>query len=214
MHKTFAPFPRFCLLALLLAAPAVSIAAEMQPAKMPAAAVPAPVSVSPAEQKNPEVSSAEHPVKIGYVDLTRLGSETEAGKAAREKVRKKSERLENQVTTRQRQLEKQKAALQVKLPSLPAKEQEARAREFEKKVDDHRKYLQSVEKEMKGYENEVSRQLFQDIEEAAAAFGKANGYAAIVVKRELLFVGSDVEGEDVTSAVLKLMNPKKEKKQP
>jgi outer membrane protein len=206
MHKTIAPFPRFCLLALLLAVPAVSISAEMPAAALPAA------SVSPAEQKKPDVSNTERPVKIGYVDLTRLGSETEAGKAAREKVRKKSERLENQVTTRQRQLEKQKAALQVKLPSLPAKEQEARAREFEKKVDEHRKYLQNVEKEMKGFETEVTRQLYQDIEEAASTFGKANGYAAIVVKRELLYVGSDVEGEDVTTAVLKLMNPRREKK--
>ncbi len=210
MPKALAPITRFCLVAFFLAAPAMSGAAEIQLAPAPAL----PASVSPPEQKNPEAGKPERPVKIGYVDLGRLGAETEAGKAAREKVRKKSERLESQVTVRQKQLEKQKAALQVKLPSLSAKDQEARAREFEKKVDEHRKYLQSVEKEMKGYEGEVSRQLFQDIEEAASAFGKANGYAAIVVKRELLFVGSDVEGEDVTSAVLKLMNPKKEKKQP
>ncbi len=206
MHKALAPITRLCLVAFLLAAPAVSGAAEIQPA--PAL----PVSVSPPEQKQPEAGRPERPVKIGYVDLGRLGAETEAGKAAREKVRKKSERLENQVTIRQKQLEKQKAALQVKLPSLSAKDQEARAREFEKKVDEHRKYLQSVEKEMKGYEGEVSRQLFQDIEEAASAFGKANGYAAVVVKREILYVDDGVEGEDVTAKVLKLMNAKREKK--
>ncbi len=212
MHKVFTPVPPVCLLALLLAVPTVSHAGKMQSPATPTATVPAPAAAPAPEQKQPETTRTERPVKIGYVDLARFGTETEAGKSARDKVRKKSERLENQVDARQKQLEKQKAALQVKLPSLPPKEQEAKAKEFEKKVDEHRKFLQNAEKEMKGYEAEVSRQLYQDIEEAATAFGKANGYSAVVVKRELLYVGSNVEGEDVTAGVMKLMNARKDKK--
>ncbi len=212
MHKAYAPLPFLCLFALLLIAPSVSHAGKMQSVAAPALAVPAPAATPAAEQKPSETLRTERTVKIGYVDIARFGAESEAGKAARERVRKKSERLEGQVDARQKLLEKQKAALQLKLPSLSPKEQEAKAREFEKKVDDHRKFLQNAEKEMKGYESDVSRQLYQDIEEAAAAFGRANGYSAIVVKRELLYVGGDVEGEDVTAGVLKLMNAKKEKK--
>jgi outer membrane protein len=210
MSKALSPFVCFTLLALLLAAPASSHAADTQSAPPTDAQAPAAVSVE--ELKQPEAVRTEHSVKIGYVDLTRFGTETEAGKAAREKVRKKSERLESQVNARQKQLEKQKAALQIKLPSLSPKEQEAKAKEFEKKVDELRKFLQNAEKEMKGFEAEVTRQLYQDIEEAASAFGKTNGYDAIVVKRELLFVGNGVEGQDVTAGVLKLMNVRKEKK--
>ncbi len=211
MYKAFT-LSRICLLALLLAAPTMAHAGKMQPLTAPTAAVPEPAATPATELKQPEATGTEHTVKIGYVDITRFGAETEAGKTAREKVRKKSERLESQVNARQKLLEKQKAALQVKLPSLPPKEQEAKAKEFEKKVEEHRKFLQSAEKEMKGFEAEVTRQLYQDIEEAAAAFGKANGYSAVVVKRDLLYVGSGVEGEDVTARVLKIMNARKDKK--
>lgn len=212
MPKTFTPFPRACLLVLLLAAPSMAHAGKMLTPTVPTAVAQEPTSTPVVEQKQPEATGTEHTIRIGYVDLARFGAETEAGKAAREKVRKKSERLENQVNARQKLLEKQKAALQVKLPSLPQKEQEAKAKEFEKRVEEHRKFLQSAEKEMKGYEAEVTRQLYQDIEDAATAFGKTNGYAAVIVRRDLLYIGSGVEGEDVTTKVLKIMNAKKEKK--
>ncbi len=212
MPKTFSPLPRVCLLVLLLATPTMAHAGKMLAPTVPTAAVQEPPATPAAEQKQPEAAGTEHAIRIGFVDLTRFGAETEAGKAAREKVRKKSERLESQVNARQKLLEKQKTALQVKLLSLPPKEQEAKAKEFEKKVEEHRKFLQSAEKEMKGYEAEVTRQLYQDIEDAAAAFGKANGYAAVIVRRDLLYIGSGVEGEDVTTKVLKIMNAKREKK--
>src|SRR5512146_1251616 len=105
MSKALSPFVRFTLLALLLATPAASHAADTQSAAPPTGAQ-APAAVSVEELKQPEAVRTEHSVKIGYVDLTRFGTETEAGKAAREKVRKKSERLESQVNSRQKQLEK------------------------------------------------------------------------------------------------------------
>ncbi len=205
MFKAIIPFPVLCLLAILLAAPAAPGRAEEPPAA-------APPALSAPTEKQTDAVKVERPVKVGFVDLTRFGGETDAGKAARERVRKKSERLENQVNARQKQLEKQKAALQVKLPSLSPKEQEAKAKEFEKKIEEHRKFLLNAEREMKEFEAEMTRQLYQDIEEAASAFGKANGYAAIVVKRELLYVGNGVEGEDVTAGVLKIMNARRERR--
>jgi outer membrane protein len=232
MHKAFATFPRFCLLALLLSAPAVTGAAEAPTASEPKAIVPLttietkPAATSetnptpPAETNHPTATAAAPqqkqteaaPIKIGYVDLARFGAETDAGKTAREKIRKKSESLEKQMTTRQKQLEKQKAALQLKLTTLPPKEQEAKAKEFEKKVDEYRKFVQNAEKEMKGLEADLTRQIYQDIEQAAIIFGKEHNFAAITAKRELLYVGSGVESQDVTSEILKLLNAKREKK--
>jgi outer membrane protein len=216
MHNVFTRFSRFCLLAVLLATPAMTGAAETPPAAGPTVVAPppapevkpTPTAVPAPEEKRPAVPS----VRIGYVDLARFGAESEAGKAAREKVRKKSESLEKQVNARQKQLEKQKAALQLKLSGLPPKEQEAKAKEFEKKVDEYRNFMQNAEKEMKGLEAELSRQLYQDTVRAATIYGEANGYAAIVTKRDLLFVGGGVKEEDVTTEVLKLLNGAGEKK--
>lgn len=232
MIKTFATFPRLCLLALLLATPAVTgateapIASEPKTIAPPAAAETKPAATAdtkptPPTEKNqpPATTSAPQqkqpeaaPVKIGYVDLARIGAETEVGKTAREKIRKKSEHLEKQINTRQKQLEKQKGALQLKLSTLTPTEQEAKAKEFDKKVDEYRKFVQNAEKEMKGLEADLTRQVYQDMEQAAITFGKANNYAAITIKRELLYVGSSVEGQDVTAEILKVLNVKREKK--
>jgi outer membrane protein len=114
--------------------------------------------------------------------------------------------------SRQKQLEKQKTALQLKLSTLPQNEQEAKAKEFGKKVDEYRKFVQDAEKEIKGLEADVNRKIYQDIMQAAITFGKANDYAAVTIKRELLYVDSSVEGQDVTTEILKLLNAKQEKK--
>lgn len=215
----------------LLAAPHLTLAAEPQsiaPAKdgiappvtdvKNASPVPPAVEAKPAapavpvsEQKVGAAAKAENAVRIGYVEMARFGEESSGGKAARERVKKKGDTLRSQIAAKQKQLEKLKNAFESKLPTLSPKEREAKAKEFEKKVEGYRKFVQNAEKELQSLEEELSRKLYREIEEAAASYGKANGFAAIVVKRELLYVGSGVEGKDVTEEILKLVNAKVEK---
>ncbi len=216
---------------VFLATAGLALAAEPQPAATPkdtcsptgadaksaspAFVVPETRPVSPAvpaiEQKAAAAAKTENVIRIGYVEMARFGEESSGGKAARERVKKKGDALRSQIAAKQKQLEKLKSSFESKLPTLSPKEREAKAKEFEKKVEGYRKFVQNAEKELQSLEEELSRKLYKEIEEAAVSYGKANGYAAIVVKRELLYVGSGVEGTDVTEEILKLVNAKASK---
>src|SRR5919198_528753 len=120
MHKALAPIRRFLLLALLLL-PSVTLATEAPPAPpTPAPPVAPAPPVSPGEKEG-GAPPAELSVRIGYVDMTRLGGESIAGKAARAQLKEKNDSLRERVTARQKQLDKQKIAIEEKLPTLSPK---------------------------------------------------------------------------------------------
>ncbi len=176
----------------------------------PAATAPAPaVAATPQEQKK---VGPYQTLRIGYLDITRIGNESSPGKAAQGRLKAKAEKYQSQIAAKQKQLEKQKAAIEAKLPSMLPEQRAAKAREFEKKVEEYRKFVQNAEKEMKPLEEELTRSLVGMIEKVASDYGKANGYAAIVVKKELLYQGSVVAVQDVTEDILKLVNEQGEKK--
>jgi outer membrane protein len=218
MHKTFTLLCRlaFCI---LLSIPAGALASEAipavpTPAALPVAPAPAPATAStPAAVAAPGPAEAAKPplIRIGYVEMSRFGAETGVGKAARSRMQEKAEALKKQIAARQKQLEKQKNQLEAKLPTLSPKERAAKAKEFEKKYEEYRKFVEKAEKELQGVEEELTRKLYGEIESAAAAYGKANGLAAIVVKRDLLYAGSGVEAENVTEGVMKLLNARETK---
>ena len=200
------------IVGLLLALPAMTSAAESKAVPESNAAstltgtplTPAPATVV-AQPKVTEPAKAEG-LKIGFADLIRIGNESVRGKAVQAKLKEKNEKLQGQITARQKQLEKQKSAVQAKLATMTPSQREAKAREFEKKVDDYQKLVRSAEKEMQSLQEELTGKLFKSIEQAAGAYGKANGFAVIAVRKELLYLDSAVDVREVTDALLKLVD--------
>ncbi|TWJ33573.1 OmpH family outer membrane protein [Geobacter argillaceus] len=203
------------VLALLVVLPLFARAADPLPAVVPAPSalpVPAPAIVPAQEPKKVEPAQAAPTVRIGYADISRIGSESAPGKAAQLRFKAKADKYQTQITAKQKQLEKQKAAIEAKLPSLLPEQRAAKAKEFEKKVDDYRRFVQNAEKELKPLEEELTRSLFGEIEKVVTDYAKANGFAAIVAKKELLYQGGSVTVQDVTDDILKLVNEKGQKK--
>ncbi len=216
MAREYRTIARSLLIAASLIALGVTLqAAESQPATTPAiqtapAATPVPASPMPgtvqAIIQNPVVSIAgTKAAKIGYADMLRIAEESPSGKAAKARFKVKTEKFQTQLTAKQKQLEKQKAALEAKLPTLPPDQRGAKVKEFEKKVEEYRKFGQNAEKELQPLQEELKRSITKEIEKAAESYGKANGFTAIMVRKELLFLGDGVEAEDVTDALLELM---------
>lgn len=213
MHNLRVTLLSVLFLALLVVMPLHAPAAEPIPAAVPAAA-PAPVpAVTPAQEpKQVEPAQAAPTIRIGYADISRIGSESAPGKAAQARFKAKADKYQAQITAKQKQLEKQKAAIEAKLPSLLPEQRAAKAKEFEKKVDEYRRFVQNAEKELKPLEEELTRSLFGEIEKIVTDYAKANGFAAIVAKKELLYQGNSVTVQDVTEDILKLVNEKGPKK--
>jgi len=205
------------ILALLISLPTMAFAADTQPgsgavtlpvpppapsfqAAFPSAGVTQPGTFEPFQAKSA--------IRIGYLDMARIGRDSLIGKSAQARFKDKTEKLQAQITSKQKQLEKQKKELEAKLPTLIPDQRTAKAKEFEKKVDEYRKFVQKAEKDLQPLQEELTRSIFQEIEKAAAAYGASAGLTAIVAKKELLYQGTGVATEDITDAILKLVDEK------
>jgi len=54
--------------------------------------------------------------------------------------------------------------------------------------------------------------LYKSVEKAAGDYGKNNGFAAVVMKKELLYSAENVEIKDLTAEIIKLAESPRVKK--
>lgn len=175
-----------------------------KPTLLPAAlqTVPAPA------QKSSEAVSPQQAMSLGHVDISRIAAESETGKAGQAEIADLKKKLQGQIEAKQKQLEKQKTAIEAKLKTLTPPQREARAKEFQKKVEEFQKFVMNAEKELQSRQEEFRDKLFKAIEQASVDLGKAKGLALVVIKRELLYLGSGVDARDVTDEVIRKIDKK------
>jgi outer membrane protein len=148
----------------------------------------------------------EQNIKIGFLDMAKIASDSSPGKAVYAEVKAKMEKYQKQVKSKEAQLKKEKAAIEAQMPSLAPIQRSAKAKEFQKKVESFQNFLQKAEKDVRTREAELLKKLYESVAKSAGDYGKANGYTAIVMKRELLFASSNVEIQDLTAEIIKLLN--------
>lgn len=212
-------------IAFTLTLPGIALAGEPAPSTAPAAAstastVSTPTPKTTATEKPPTTAAQATPatpavqpappvkpaLRFGYVDMTRFGSDSIPGKAISARLKEKSGKFQATIVSKQKQLEKQKKAIEAKIAQLSPEQREAKAKEFQKKIEGFQKYVQNAEKEMRGLEEQLTLKLYQAVERATSAYGKESGLIAIAAKKDLLYLGSGIEGVDVTSAIIERIN--------
>ncbi len=191
------------LIACLIAFPSLTFAAEntaeITPSAPPRTAMSAPVEAAP---KPAVVQTA----RIGYVDIARIGVESELGKALKTLLTTRKDILQGKIDGKKKQLDKLKASIEAKIALMNPQQREAKSKEFQKKLEEFQKFAQESEKDFYTLQDKETSALYEAIERSAVEHGKANGFAAIVVKKELLYVGSSVDAQDVTDALIKALN--------
>jgi outer membrane protein len=191
---------------------ASAFAADAVGGKMPSLLPAASQEVLSPAQKPSEAAPAESSMRLGHVDLARIAAESETGKTGQSKLAELKKALQGKIENKRKQLEKQQTAIEAKLKTLTPQQRDAKAKEFQKKVEEFQKFGLNAEKELQAKQEEFSDKLFKAIEQASAELGKAKGLALVVIKRELLFLGSGVDVQDVTDGVIKLIDGKEAKK--
>ena len=194
------------LLACCVSSAAVAAEPAAAPEAQPKAA--AQQAASAEALKKTEDTAARPAVRLGHVDLMRIAAESETGKTGKAQLGELNTKLQGQMEAKRKQLEKQKAALEAKLQTMTPQQREAKGKEFQKKVEEYQKFGLNAQKELQERQEEFSGRLFKAIEQASSEYGKANNLSLVVVKRELLYLGSGVDAQDVTEGVIKLIDRK------
>lgn len=213
MHTTF----KKLLITLIIAFPTLSTAADGITTGEPKTILPAQSTVSVPQatatgNKPSETTAARQSVKIGQVDIARIGIESDRGKAIKALLTGKKEALQAKIDGKQKQIEKFKTSIESKLAAMTPQQREAKSKEFQKKLEDFQKFARTSEEELYKLQDKETKALYDAIELAAVAYGQANNFDVIVVKKELLYVGNTVDTQDVTEALLKALNVAGQKK--
>ena len=197
------------LLALFIALPTLAHATDSVPVVEPKGAT-ATIEATAPQTSTPSNTAAATAVlpapKLGYVDIVRIGSDSERGKALKSLLTARKDALQKKIDGRKKQIEKLKTSIESKLSSMTPQQREAKSKEFQKKLEDFQKFVRSSEEELYTLQEKETTALFADVEKTAVDYGKANDFAVIVVKKELLYVGNAVDAQDVTDALIKALN--------
>ena len=153
----------------------------------------------------------EQSVKIGIIDMAKVASDSASGKAVYTEIKAKMEKVQKQIKSKETQLKKQKADIEAQMPSLAPIQRSAKAKEFQKKLENFQNFLQKAEKDVRTREAELLKKLYESVAKSAGDYGKKNGFAAIVINKELLFTGSTVVIQDLTTEVIKLIDGNRKK---
>ncbi|MBC7963131.1 MAG: OmpH family outer membrane protein [Steroidobacteraceae bacterium] len=205
------------LIAMIITLPTLANAADGTPADATKSTAPAAAAVNaqqtPAAAAKPsEATAVRQSLKLGQVDIVRIGGESDRGKALKALLTSRKNALQTKIDGRKKQIEKFKTSIESKLPGMTPPQREAKSKEFQKKMEDFQKFARSSEEELYTLQEKETKALFEVMEQSAAAYGKANDFAAIVVKKELLYVGNTVDTRDVTDELIKSMNAAGHKK--
>ena len=151
-------------------------------------------------------SPAPAPTKLGYIDMAKILSESTYGASIKSAISDKQSKLQSQIETKRKQLDKQKSAIEAKLQSLTPQQREAKGKEFQKKVEEFQKFGRGLEEELQKFQDEQQNRFMERLEAVCSEYGKGNGLSLIIVKKELLYLGSGVETQDISDAVIKQLD--------
>lgn len=144
--------------------------------------------------------------RIGYIDIVKIGGESERGKKLKALLTQKKEKIQSKIDQKKKQLEKFEKTITSKLSTMTPQQREGKSKEFRKKVEDFQKTARIAEEEFYTLQEQETKKLYEAIEQSAAAYGKANSFDVIAIKKELLYVDATTVTEDVTDALIKKLN--------
>lgn len=148
--------------------------------------------------------------RIGYVDLQKALNNSEAGKAAKEKISVKVKEYETQIDQKQKELKKLKEELDKQALILSDDKRAAKKRDFDQKLKDLERFTKDIQEELQQKDAEFTKTIITDLSKVINEFGEKEGYTVILEKTESALLYAD-PGVDLTEKIIKLYDaaPKK-----
>lgn len=148
-------------------------------------------------------------LKLGYIDMQRALTTSEAGKEAKEQLATKVKKFQDEINVKQEDLKKLKDELEKQGMLLSDSSRAAKEKDYQNKLKDFQRFTKDAQDELQGKDEELTRRILEGMEKVIKDYGHKNGYTFIFVKNEsMLFADEKV---DLTDAVLKLFNASRKK---
>ncbi|TYP00038.1 periplasmic chaperone for outer membrane proteins Skp [Geothermobacter ehrlichii] len=149
-------------------------------------------------------------LKIGYVDLQKVLNESDAGKAAKQKIGEKVKEYEIQIQARQKELQAAKEELEKQALLLSDEARSKKEREYQQKLKELQRFTKDVREDLQMRDSDATKKILAEILKIVSSYGEEQGYTLILEKNEssLIYASDKI---DLTDAILERYNQSRKK---
>lgn len=140
------------------------------------------------------VSAAD--VKLGFVDLQKALSASQAGQAAKQKMETEIADIEDQVKQRQADLQALQDSLKKQMGMLSDDAKEEKQVEFEQRVRDYQRYVKDKQDEMKSREERYTQQILRDLGQQVVTLSEKEEVSMMMEKSQLVYAAPALDYTD------------------
>jgi outer membrane protein len=155
----------------------------------------------------PSISWAQ--AKIGFIDVQRAISESQAGKRAKDKFQAQVKKAEADLLKEKTELERLKGELDKKAPLLKEDEKRNLEGDLQRRYVNYQRSMADQQQELRQKEGEMTADILKELEKIVNEVGKAEKFTLILERSQILY--SD-QGIDITNKVIEVYNSRNKAK--
>ena len=146
---------------------------------------------------------AQDRVKIGFIDVQRTISESQAGKRARDRFQAQVKKAETDLLREKQELERLKSEFDKKSPLLKDDERRNLEVDLQKRAVNYQRAMGDLQQELRLKEGEMTGDILKDLEKIVTEVGKAEKFTLILERSQILYSDQAI---DITNKVIEVFN--------
>ena len=155
------------------------------------------------------VGWSQDKVKIGFIDVQRAISESQAGKRAKERFQAQVKKAEADLLREKTEIERLKSDLDKKGALLKEEEKRNLEADLQRRYVNYQRGMQDQQQELRQKEGEMTADILKELEKIVNEVGKAEKFTLILERSQILY--SD-QGIDITTRVVEAFNARSKSK--
>jgi outer membrane protein len=149
-------------------------------------------------------TAARAEMRVAVVDMQRALNECDAGKKAKDQVRAKFEKAQNELKKEREDLDKARDEFEKKSILLKEDERRDRERELENRTLDFKRKYEDMQRDLKRTDAELTSGIVEQLYGIVSDYGKQQGYTLVLeASSGLLYADKAL---DITDAIVKIHN--------
>ena len=158
---------------------------------------------------SPALAFGQEKIKVGFIDIQRAITESNAGKRAKEKFQAQVKKVEADLLKEKLELEKLKNDLDKKGPLLRDDERRNLEAELHRRYLNYQRNMSDQQQELRQREGEMTGNILRDLEKIVDELGKAEKFTLILERSQILYSDQAI---DITNRVIEAYNSRTKSK--
>ena len=145
-------------------------------------------------------------IKVGYVDFSKVQTESKSGKDAIKSIEKLFKEKQALLDQRQGELEKLMQELDKQSAVLSSEVRKQKEDKLQKEYKDLQRFKSDSEEELNKKKSEIAKQMYDEVQAIISKYGKEEGYTLILERSVVLYAP---EAVDITDKIIKAYDDSK-----